>query len=112
MENVIYNELLIRGFDVDVGCIETYSKNNNVTKRNHYEVDFVANKGSERYYIQSALEINSEEKLQQEINSLIRIKDSFKKVVIVNSKKIPQHDNNGILFISLSDFLLKEDALD
>ena len=113
MENVVYNELLIRGFNVDVGLVEAYSKDKNkTTVRKQYEVDFVANKGRKRYYIQVTMGIDTDEKRQQEINSLIRIKDSFKKIVIVKDSILPYNDNNGILYIGLKDFLLKENALD
>lgn len=113
MENVIYNELLIREFDVDVGVVEYSSRNNEgKVQRNQLEVDFVANKSSNRYYIQSALTVADEEKRQQEINSLIRVSDSFKKIVVVKDNIIPRHDENGILYIGVEKFLLDESSLE
>ena len=113
MENVIYNELLIRGFNVDVGVVEYNCKDkNNKNIRKQFEVDFVANKGNKTYYIQSTLNLDSKEKLEQETNSLKRINDSFKKVIISKTKPLFNYDDNGILYISLKDFLLNDDALD
>lgn len=113
MENMIYNELVSRGFSVDVGIVPVVEKDeNNKQKRRQYEVDFVANSGSKRYYIQSASEVSSDTKRQQETQSFRRIGDSFKRVLIQNQPVVPWHDNNGILTIALTDFLLKEDALD
>ena len=113
MENMIYNELVSRGFSVDVGIVPVVEKDeNNKQKRRQYEVDFVANSGSKRYYIQSAFEVSSDTKRQQETQSFRRIGDSFKRVLIQNQPVVPWHDNNGILTIALTDFLLKEDALD
>lgn len=80
--------------------------------RTQLEVDFVVNKGSKRYYIQSALSVDSEEKKAQEINSLLRVSDSFKKIVVVKDDIIPWHDENGILFIGIEQFLLEENAID
>lgn len=109
MENIIYNELLIREFDIDVGIVEYNTKDKNGrSKRIQYEVDFVANKGSQRYYIQSALSIETQEKRIQETNSLNRIDDSFKKIVIVKDDIIPWHDDSGILYIGVQQFLLEE----
>lgn len=113
MENMIYNELVSRGFSVDVGIVPVVEKDeNNKQKRRQYEVDFVANSGSKRYYIQSAYEVSSDTKRQQETQSFRKIGDSFKRVLIQNQPVVPWHDNNGILTIALTDFLLKEDALD
>ena len=111
MENIIYNELRIKGFLVDVGFVEhrTTDKDNR-TIRKHYEVDFVANLGSKRYYIQSALSIPDEEKMHQETNSLMRIHDGFKRIVITKDDIYPWHNEDGILFVSLYDFLMKEDC--
>ena len=80
--------------------------------RTQLEVDFVANKGSKRYYIQSVLSIDSEEKRAQEINSLLRVADSFKKIVVVKDDIMPWHDENGILYIGIEQFLLEENAID
>ena len=113
MENIIYNELRIRGFHVDVGMVEEHTTDkNNKSIRKQYEVDFVANQGSKRYYIQSALMMPTEEKEAQETASLIRIPDSFKKIIIVKDNIMPKRDNNGILTIGIMDFLLNPDSLD
>lgn len=109
MENIIYNELLYREFDVDGGVVEYNHKDSEGKKiRTNLEIDFVANKGSERYYIQSALTISAEEKRQQEINSLRRVKDSFKKIVVVKDDIIPWYDENGIYYVGIEKFLLEE----
>ncbi|MDE6213975.1 MAG: ATP-binding protein [Lachnospiraceae bacterium] len=113
MENVIFNELRVREYDVDVGVVEYNCQNGNGKKiRTQLEVDFVANKESKRYYIQSALSIDSEEKKAQEINSLLKVPDSFKKIVVVKDDIMPWHDDNGILYIGIEQFLLEEDAVD
>lgn len=108
MENVIYNELRFRGFKVDVGALEI--RENNLRKK--LEVDFVANSGNRRYYIQSASEIPDDEKLRQETRPLDCIPDSFKKILIVNKNMVPKRNEKGYLFISLIDFLTKPDSLD
>lgn len=113
MENIIFNELSIREFDVDVGVVEyNYKDDEGKSKRKQLEIDFVANKINRRYYIQSALTVSSEEKRLQEINSLIKTDDSFKKIVIVKEDIIPWHDDNGILYLGIEKFLLDENALD
>ncbi len=113
MENIIHNELIHRGFDVDVGIVELNGKNTEGKSiRTQLEVDFIANKDSRRYYIQSALNIDSTEKRLQEINSLTRIADSFKKIVVVRDDIIPWHDDNGILYIGIEQFLLDQTAMD
>lgn len=111
MENIIYNELRIKGFLVDVGIVEhrTTDKDNQ-TIRKHYEVDFVANLGSNRYYIQSALSVPDNEKILQETNSLRHIHDSFKKIVITKDDIYPWINEEGILFVGLFDFLLKDNV--
>lgn len=103
MENIIYNELRSRGYRVDVGIIEART----AKERKQLEVDFVANKGDKRYYIQSAFALPDEEKRKQELASLKRINDSFKKVLILRDDIAPYHDENGILIMGLMDFLLK-----
>ena len=103
MENVIYNELRSRGYSVDVGMVESRT----ASERKQLEVDFVANNGDKRYYIQSAFALPSEEKREQELASLKRINDSFKKILILREDIAPYHDDNGILIIGLMDFLLK-----
>ena len=112
MENIIYNELLIREFNVDVGVVEyNYRAEDGKSKRTQLEVDFVANRASQRYYIQSALSVGNEDKRLQETNSLNRIDDSFKKIVVVKDDIIPWHDEKGILYIGVERFLLDENAM-
>ena len=108
MENVIYNELRFRGFRVDVGMIEI--RENNLRKK--LEVDFIANIGNRRYYIQSADDIPNDEKLKQEIRPLNPIDDSFKKIIIENKDIVPKRNEKGFLFISLADFLTDPNSLD
>ena len=109
MENIIYNELYLRGYDVDTGIIEYNGKDKNGSSRKiQLECDFVANSGSERIYIQSAFDISAEAKKQQEENSLLRINDSFRKIIIQKQATIPHYDENGIYIVSLKDFLLNE----
>ena len=107
MENIIYNELVARDYDIDVGIV-TASQRNTEGKsvRKQLEVDFVANKGNARYYIQSAFSIGNDEKHRQEINSLINIPDSFKKIVVVRDNIMPWYDENGIYYVGIEDFLL------
>jgi hypothetical protein len=113
MENIIYNELCLRGFNVDVGIVETSIKTaEGKSQRVQMEVDFVANKGSRRYYIQSAFAIPDEEKRKQETKVFSRIADSFKKIVVVREDIIPWHDENGILYIGVEQFLLDQNAVD
>lgn len=104
MENVIYNELRRCGYSVDVGMIEVRS----ATQRKQLEVDFVANKGDKRYYIQSAFALPDEQKREQEFASLKKINDSFKKIIITRDDIAPYHDDNGVLIIGLMDFLLRD----
>lgn len=112
MENIVYNELRARGFQVDVGMVETKEKNNDGNfEKKRLEVDFIANKGSHKYYIQSAYSLATDKKLKQEKNSLLNINDSFKKIIIVKDIIKPQRDENGIVSISLYDFLLDENSL-
>lgn len=113
MENIIYNELCGRDFSVDVGVVEyCYKDAEKKSKRTQLEIDFVANKGSKKYYIQSALTVADEEKRKQEIRSLKRVGDSFKKIVVVKDNIIPWHDDDGILYIGIEQFLLDENAMD
>lgn len=113
MENIIYNELCNRDFSVDVGVVEyCYKDENKKSKRVQLEIDFVANKGSKKYYIQSAFTVGDEEKRQQEVRSLNRVGDSFKKIVVVKDNIIPWHDDNGILYIGIEQFLLDENSTD
>ena len=109
MENAIYCELRRQGFNVDVGVVVVNGKDENGTSyRKQLEVDFVCNKGSRRYYIQSALSLPTPEKIEQETNSLRRIDDGFEKIVIVGDHLISNHDNNGILFMSIYEFMMTE----
>lgn len=112
MENIIYNELIYRGYSVEVGVVETYSKENDKTKRSTYETDFVVRKGSRRYYIQSAYEIPNDEKYDQERKSLTLIDDSFKKMIVVRQSGPVRHDEKGVTTIGVIDFLLNEDSLE
>lgn len=108
MENIIYNELLLRGFSVDVGNIEYHYKENNLSKRKQLEIDFVCRKGSNVLYIQSAYSIQEKEKLEQEIRGLKMIRNSFRKIVVTHDKMIACHDNNGIIYVNIEDFLLDD----
>ncbi len=113
MENIIFNELLSRDFNVDVGIvISTQKDKNDKVVRKQFEVDFVCNKGSKRYYVQSAFSVPDSEKMQQESNSLLRIDDSFKKIIVVKDTPAPWYTEEGILVIGVYDFLLKTDSLD
>jgi uncharacterized protein len=112
MENVIYNELRSRKFRVDVGMVEVREKDNqNRSLRKQLEVDFVANQGDKRFYIQSALSMPNAEKERQESASLLHIGDTFKRVIIVKDDIMPYHNENGFLIIGLFDFLLNKNAL-
>ncbi len=112
MENIVYNELRARGFGVDVGMVETKEKNKSGGfEKKRLEVDFIASKGSHKYYIQSAYNLATDAKVKQEKNSLLNINDSFKKIIIVKDLIKPQRDESGIVSISLYDFLLDEDSL-
>lgn len=113
LENVIYNELIARGFSVDVGVVEKRSKNaDGYEVRQYLEVDFVCNQGSKRYYIQSAYRMLDEEKVIQEEASLRKVDDSFKKIIILGEYTPVLHTEAGITIISIYDFLLKENALE
>lgn len=105
MENVIYNELRSRGYSVDVGVVENVKKQDEAWVRKSLEVDFVVNAGDRRYYIQSAYDLPSEKKMAQEQASLLAIDDAFRKIVIVNSAILSGYNEQGILLVSLSDFL-------
>ena len=113
MENIIYNEPRVRGFSVDVGVVMKRKRTKaGVQEKKQLEIDFIANQGSRRYYIQSAFSIPDEEKREQEKASLINVGDSFKKIIIVKDVVKPWHDDDGILTISLYDFLLDEKSLE
>lgn len=109
MENVLYNDLVRRGFNVDVGVVEQNTKDDSGRNiRKQLEVDFVVNRSDERYYIQSALSVADPDKRKQEIASLTRIPDSFRKIVVVKDYMKPWKDENGIQYIGIEDFLLDE----
>ena len=113
MENIIYNELRVRGYLVDVGIVpHRYRADDGRYRERQYEVDFVANLASRRYYIQSALTLLDEGKLEQELRSLSMIRDSFRKIVITRDRIRPRRTEDGILIINLFDFLLHSDAMD
>ena len=113
MENVIYNELRSRGYSVDVGMVEKRGVNKDGKEyRSQLEIDFVANLGSKRYYIQSAFSMPTEEKRMQEKASLVNINDSFKKIIIVKDIVNVTRDEDGITTMSIYDFLLKENSLE
>ena len=111
MENVLYNDLIRRGFDVDVGVVEIATMEEGKKVRKQLEVDFVLNRGNDRYYIQSALSIADPEKKKQEIASLLRIPDSFKKMVVVKDYLKPWKDDNGIQYVGIEHFLRDENIL-
>ena len=113
MENIIYNELIIRGYNVDVGVVEISEQNNNGNYvRKQLEVDFVCNFESKKYYMQSSYSLDSLDKIKQEEKSLLNIKDSFKKIIIVRDNFKYYRLDSGILIISLKDFLLNKNSLD
>ena len=113
MENVIYNELKSRGYSVDVGVVEKRGKSEEgKDEKRQLEVDFIANLGSKRYYVQSAFSMSTEEKMRQEKESLLNIGDSFKKIIVVKDVVSVTRDDFGITTMSLYDFLLKENSLE
>lgn len=109
MENVIYNELIFRGYNVDVGIVEVFDKNSG--NRKQLEIDFVANKSSQRYYIQSALNIDTSAKRQQEERSLNNTNDSFKKIIVVRAQIVPWHTESGTLIIGIEQFLMDGNSM-
>ncbi len=113
MENVIYNELRMRGYRVDVGNIDMFEhKKDGKKERKQLEVDFICNKGSKRYYIQCAYVLDTEEKREQELRPFLRIKDSFKKIIITSNTSKPFYTEDGILMMNIYDFLLNPDSLE
>lgn len=112
MENIIYNDLIYRGFTVDVGVVPIQKTQNGERKRSQLEVDFICNKGYQRYYIQSAWSMQDEEKVRQELASLRNIDDSFKKIVVVGTHLPLHYNQDGFTIISIYDFLLKENSLE
>lgn len=111
MENVIYLELKRRGYNVDVGVIELKERNKNEFTYKQLEVDFIANKGNNKIYIQSAFNMPSDEKINQEERPLLKINDSFKKIIIVKDYIKRTRNENGIIIMSIFDFLLDSDSL-
>ena len=113
MENIIYNELRRRGYQVDVGVVETRLRDGEKLRRNNLEIDFVANKSNQRYYIQSALDMPSPEKVEQERRSLMQINDQFKKIIITRTLTGGGRfrDDNGIVTLGIFDFLLDDQSL-
>ncbi len=113
MENIVFNELKIRGFSVDTGVVTQYDSNekgNSVRKQ--LEIDFVCNKGSSRYYIQSAYAIPSQEKMEQEQRSLMMPKDCFKRIIVTKDSPVPHYNESGVLMMNVFDFLLNADSLE
>lgn len=113
MENIIFNELKVRGYNVDVGVVisnETDKNNKNIRKQR--EIDFVCNQGSKRYYIQSALHISSDKKAEQEKKSLLMTQDAFKKIIITKDALAPLYNEDGIMVMSIFDFLLNKNSLE
>ncbi len=113
MENIIFNELKIRGFNVDVGVVVVNETDQNGKKiRKQLEIDFVCNKGSKRYYIQSAFAVSDTEKMHQEQRSLIHTGDGFKKIIITKDALAPLYNDEGVLVMNVFDFLLNQDSMD
>ena len=111
MENVIYNELRNRGYLVDVGMIESREMKDGKSEYIQYEVDFIATNGIDKYYIQSAYNLTTDEKREQELKSLKKIGDSFRKVVILGDDIATYTNEDGIIFMGLYQFLLNNDIL-
>lgn len=112
MENIIYNELLRRRYSVDVGVVPVNEKQENKYVKKQLEIDFIANKGDKRYYIQSAYEISNEEKIRQELQSFRNVDDSFKKIIIQRIPTKPWYNEQGVMYMSIMDFLLNPDSLE
>ena len=111
MENIIYTELLHRGCEVDVGVVETVETTDGKREHKRIEIDFVANRGSERYYVQSAFAMPSEDKIRQEERPLLNVQDSFRKIIVVKEPVVHHYNDNGTSIVSLKDFLLNENSL-
>lgn len=113
MENIVYNELRMRGFQVDVGVVQKREKNDaGAFTKKQLEIDFIANQGSKKYYIQSAYSLPDAEKMKQEKASLINVNDSFKKIIVVKDVINVRHDEDGITIMSVYDFLLKDNSME
>lgn len=112
MENIIFNELKIRGFNVDIGVVIVNSSKDGSSVRKQYEIDFVCNKGSKRYYIQSAYAILDQAKMEQEQRSLMMTGDAFKKIIITKDAPASYYNDSGVLIMSIFDFMLNPDSLE
>lgn len=112
MENIIFNELKIRGFNVDIGVVIVNSSKDGSSVRKQYEIDFVCNKGSKRYYIQSAYAIPDQAKMEQEQRSLMMTGDAFKKIIITKDAPASYYNDSGVLIMSIFDFMLNPDSLE
>lgn len=113
MENILYNELIVRGFTVDVGVVEyNYKDTEGKSKKTNLEIDFIASEGSRKYYIQSALSVGEEEKRLQEVRPYMNVGDSFKKIVVVKDHIIPWHDEHGVLYVGIEKFLIDPSSLE
>ncbi len=112
MENIIYNELLCRGYSVDVGVVEIAEYRNGTKLKKQCEIDFVVNFGAKKYYIQSALNVNDPTKLETELRPLRNTNDFFKKIIISKSSMKSWTDDEGILHLGLYEFLLNENSLE
>ena len=113
LENILYNELLFRGYSVDVGVVEVIEKNDEGKRaKKALEIDFIARKGTEKYYIQSALNMDDPEKQETELKSLRAVKDSFKKIIVVGDNSPIWRNEDGITIIGIYDFLLNENSLE
>ncbi len=112
MENVLYNELRYRGYNVDVGVVEIRENVAGSLERRQLEIDFVANQGSKRYYLQSTYDIPDEDKMKQETRSLDNTKDSFKKIIVVGKSMKPRRTDKGYLIIGMKEFLLDPNSLE
>ncbi len=112
MENIIYNELLCRGFSVDVGVVEIVESSEGKKTKKQCEIDFVVNRGSKKYYIQSALNVNDPSKLETELRPLKNTRDFFKKIIVSKTSMKPWTDEDGILHLGLYEFLLNENSLE
>ena len=112
MENIIYNELLCRDYSVDVGVVELSQQSDDKRSRRQCEIDFVVNRGTKKYYIQSALNVSDPVKMETELRPLKNTRDFFKKIIISKTAMKPWTDDNGILHLGLYEFLLNENSLD
>ncbi len=113
MENIIFNELKVRGYNIDVGVVVSNEVDKDGRKiRKQREIDFVCNKGSKRYYIQSAFAIPDEAKREQEMKSLLMTQDAFKKIIITKDALAPLYNDDGILVMSVFDFLMDKNSLE